>query len=970
VAVGSFSLEAELHGRLRGEVRFDSGTRAIYSTDSSNYRQLPIGVVIPKDVEDVVAALEACRDQGAAVLSRGAGTSLAGQCCNEAVVIDFSKYLNRVLDLDRERLLARVEPGLILDDLRTMGESGTPRITFGPDPSTHDHCTIGGMIGNNSCGTHSVLAEFYGPGPRMEHNVAGLEVMTYDGLRMQVGRTSDEELERFIGEGGRQGEIYAQLRDLRDRYADLIRQRYPNFPRRVSGYNLDELLPERGFNVAGSLVGSESTCVTVLQATLRMVPSPPVRSVVIAGFEDVYAAADQVPRAREHRPIGLEGFDESLIEDNRKLGTHLEALKLLPEGKGWLLVEFGGESKGESDEKANALIKDLAGTPGLVESKLFDDPDAEAKIWEVRESGLGATAFVPGMADTYEGWEDSAVPPEQLGDYLRGLRGLFRKYDYACSLYGHFGQGCVHTRIDFDLHTAGGISVFRSFLDEASDLVLSYGGSLSGEHGDGQSRAELLAKMYGPELIQAFREFKAIWDPDGRMNPGKIVDPYPITSNLRLGADYQPPPVKTHFTYPEDGGSFAHATVRCVGIGKCRRTNGGVMCPSFMVTRDEEHTTRGRARALFEMMRTNRSELDLWKSDEVLRALALCLSCKGCKAECPVGVDIATYKAEFLSHYYRGRLRSRVAYAMGLIFWWARMASKVPRLTNLVTHAPWLSVRVKRAAGIAIEREAPRFAHQTLVSWFSDRPRPDGGKQRVFLWPDTFTNYFHPEVGKAAVEVLEAAGYRVVIPSRPLCCGRPLYDYGMLYTAKRLLRQILVTLRPAIRAGAPLIGVEPSCLAVFRDELPNLFPHDEDARRLTKQSFLFSEFLTEHMEGWEPPKLHRPALVQRHCHHQAVMGFDAETKILEKLGLDCQILDSGCCGLAGSFGFEAGTKYDVSMKAGERALFPAIRHAPADSLIIADGFSCRTQIEHGTGRTALHLAQVIRLAQDAAARSV
>ncbi len=782
-----------------------------------------------------------------------------------------------------------------------------------------------------------------------------------------MGRTSDGDLERFITAGGRRGEIYAKLRDLRDRYSGPIRKRYPNFPRRVSGYSLDELLPERGFNVAGALIGSESTCVTVLEATLKMVPSPPVRSLVIVGFEDVFAAADQVPRAREHRPIGLEGFDDVLIEDNRKLGVHLEELEMLPEGKGWLLVEFGGESKEESDEKANALIKDLAGTRGVVESKLFDDPDAEEKIWEVRESGLGATAFVPGMADTYEGWEDSAVPPEHLGDYLRGLRRLFEKYGYGCSLYGHFGQGCVHTRIDSDLHSAPGIHAFRSFLDEASDLVLSHGGSLSGEHGDGQSRAELLPKMYGEELVQAFREFKSIWDPQGRMNPGKIVDPYPITSNLRLGTDYRPPPVTTHFAYPEDGGSFAHATVRCVGIGKCRHMSGGVMCPSFMVTRDEEHTTRGRARALFEMMRAEKNELELWRSDEVFGALDLCLSCKGCKAECPVNVDMATYKAEFLSHYYRGRVRPRVAYAMGLVYLWARMGSKVPRLANLVTHAPGVSGWVKRAAGIAPEREAPRFAHQTLVSWFSRRRGRNEGKPKALLWPDTFTNYFHPEVGKATVGVLEGAGYRVVLPSRPLCCGRPLYDYGMLHSAERLLRRILETLRPAIRAGAPVIGMEPSCLAVFRDELPNLFPHDEDAKRLAKQSFLLSEFLTEHVEGWEPPRLHRQALVQRHCHHQAVMGFDPEQRILEKIGLDCRILDSGCCGLAGSFGFEAGAKYEVSMRAGERVLFPAIREAPADALIVADGFSCRTQIEHGTGHKALHLAQVIRLAQDAAA---
>jgi FAD/FMN-containing dehydrogenase/Fe-S oxidoreductase len=955
------ALEMDLREAISGEVRFDAGTRAIYSTDSSNYRQLPIGVVVPRTVDDVIATMAVCREHHAPVLSRGGGTSLAGQCCNIAVVIDFSKYLNRVLEIDRERRLARVEPGVILDHLLNIAEAGIPRLTFGPDPATHGHCTLGGMVGNNSCGTHSVMSEFYGPGPRMEHNVAELEVLTYDGQRFSVGPTSDDDFDRIVAAGGRRAAIYSELRGLRDRVADEVRKRFPDIPRRVSGYNLDELLAERGFNVAASLVGTESTCVTVLEATVALIDSPPVRTVVIAGFDDIYAAAAAVPHVREHKPIGIEGFDDVLVENKRKLGHHVDELTLLPGGAGWLLVEFGGDTGKEANAKAERLRSKLRREPGFSQAEVIDDPAVQRKIWEVRESGLAATAFVPGQADTHEGWEDSAVRPERLEGYLRDLRALYQRFGYNGAFYGHFGQGCVHTRNDWDQRSEGGRRKWREFVDEAADLVISYGGSLSGEHGDGQSRAELLPKMYGDELVQAFREFKSIWDPDGKMNPGKVVDPRPILADLREGQDYRPRPVDVHFAYPEDNGEFAHAALRCVGVGKCRRLGGGVMCPSFMVTREEEHSTRGRARILFEMM-NGAGEIDLWKSEEVFRALELCLSCKACKKECPVSVDMATYKAEFLSHYYRGRARPRVAYAMGLIARWAKVGAVAPGLANALTHAPGLSRVVKRAGGIAPQRQAPAFARRTFRSQFRKRgDRAQPGRPRVVLWPDTFTNYFHPEAARAHVAVLEAAGYRVEIPDRAMCCGRPLYDYGMLDTAERWLKKILRHLRPAIREGLPVIGMEPSCLAVFRDELPNLLPDDEDARRLSMQSFLLTEFLRD--REWEPPKLlGRQAIVQRHCHHQAVMGFDSDRWMLERLGLDVEILDSGCCGMAGSFGFEAGEKYEVSQKAGERVLLPTVRQAAPDTLVIADGFSCRTQIEQGTGRKAVHLAQVIELA--------
>jgi FAD/FMN-containing dehydrogenase len=589
-------LAAALRRRILGEVRFDAGTRALYATDASNYRQVPIGVVLPKNIDDVVETIAAARRYGAPVLARGGGTSLAGQCCNIAVVIDFSKYMHRILAFDPQDKRARVEPGVVLDDLRDCAEEH--HLTFGPDPSTHNHCTLGGMIGNNSCGVHSVMAG------KTDDNVEELDIITYDGLRMRVGKTGEAELDRIVREGGRRGEIYSKLRDLRDRYGDLIRGRFPNIPRRVSGYNLPWLLPENGFHVARALVGSECTCVTVIEATVRLVSSPPARSLLVLGYPDVYQAGDHIPEVLAYKPIALEGLDDHLVSDMKKKRLHPEYVQLLPDGGGWLLVEFGGDSRKEADDQARALMEDLKKAPRAPTMKLFNDPQEERTIWLVRRSGLGATARVPGKSDTWEGWEDSAVPPDKLGGYLRDLRKLLSDYGYGCALYGHFGQGCVHTRIDFDLVTRSGIERYRSFIHRAADLVIGYGGSLSGEHGDGQSRGELLPKMFGPELMQAFREFKSIWDPDWKMNPGKVIDARRADEDLRLGADYHPAQPQTHFKFPgDDKGSFSRAALRCVGVGECRREAIGTMCPSYRVTREEMHSTRGRARLLFEMFR-------------------------------------------------------------------------------------------------------------------------------------------------------------------------------------------------------------------------------------------------------------------------------------------------------------------------------------------------------------------------------
>jgi FAD/FMN-containing dehydrogenase/Fe-S oxidoreductase len=955
------SLERALRDKLRGEVRFDDGSRALYATDASNYRQVPIGVVLPRDVEDVIHTVAACREHQAPLLSRGGGTSLAGQCCNVAVVMDFSKYLHRVLEIDPDRKLARVEPGCVLDDLRRAAEAH--HLTFGPDPATHTHCTIGGMLGNNSCGVHSLLSRNHGLGLRTSDNTHELVIVTYDGTGMRVGPTPPDELRRIIMGGGRKGQIYARLEALRDTYGEEIRNRFPTLPRRISGFNLDELLPEQGFQVARALVGTESTCVTILEATLHLVPSPRARSLLVLGYPDIFAAADQVTELLSYQPTALEGMDRLLFEWVRDKGDKCANLALLPPGGGWLMVEFGGESKQEADQQARRLMTELERSGNPPTMKLYDDPVQEEMIWKVREGGLGSTAWIPGRPDTWEGWEDSAVPPERMGDYLRGFADLLQKYDYTTALYGHLGQGCVHCRIPFDLYTADGIRKYRSFMQEASDLVLRHGGSLSGEHGDGQSRAELLPKMFGETLVQAFRGFKAIWDPDSRMNPGKIVDPYSMTDNLRIGADYNPPAPSTHFGYPSDRGAFSRAVLRCVGVGECRREAGGTMCPSYMVTREERHSTRGRARLLWEML--NGEVLDGgWRSGAVKEALDLCLGCKGCKSECPVSVDMATYKAEFFSHYYSRRLRPRHAYSFGLIHVWAKLASHAPELANLTTRLPLIGAAAKWLAGMAPERHAPLFAPETFRAWFRHRTPAVSTGPTVVVWPDTFTNYFHPDVGKAAVEVLERAGFRVRVPQPDLCCGRPLYDYGFLGLARRWLRRILDTLQPVIEAGLPIVVLEPSCAAVFRDELTNLFPNDLDAERLSRQTFLLSELLEQKAPEFRLPRLERKALVHGHCHHKSVMGLDAEQRIISQMGVQIDLPESGCCGMAGAFGFERGEHYDVSVACGERLLLPKVREADEQTLIVADGFSCRTQISQGTGRHPLHLAQLIQLALD------
>jgi len=962
------ALEAALRRHLRGEIRFDSGSRALYATDGSNYRQVPIGVVVPRDQEDVLATVALCREHNAPLLPRGGGTSLAGQCCNAAVILDFSKYMASILEIDPARRIARVQPGVVLDRLRAEAEKH--QLTFAPDPATHSHCTLGGMIGNNSCGVHSIMAG------KTDDNIESLEILTYDGQRMHVGATGADDFERIIRgvgrggghdggrEDGRRAQIYLGLKSLADRYGEQVRRQFPNIPRRVSGYNLNHLLPENGFHVARALVGSEGTCVTVLEATCRLVESPPARVLVVIGWPDVYICADHVPQIMEYRPIGLEGFDDIMVNASRRKGVNLE-------GAGWLMVEFGADTTAAAEEQARRLMAALERSAIPPKMRLFTDQKQARRIWEVRESGLGVTSHVSGESLKWEGFEDAAVAPEKLGGYLRELRRLMDAFHYGGSFYGHFGHACVHTRMDYDLETTEGIRNFRRFMEEAADLVIRYGGSLSGEHGDGQARGELLPKMFGPELMQAFREFKSLWDPDWKMNPGKLIQPNRLDENLRLGAGYAPWQPETHFKFPQDHGSLAAATLRCVGVGKCRRDSGGVMCPSYRITRDEEHSTRGRAHLLWEMTKKETIK-DGWENEAVKESLDLCLACKGCKSDCPVGVDVATYKAEFLSHYHETNRRPLNALAFANIDLLARAASHVPGLANLTTQLPVLRDLAKLVGNIPTQRRIPPLAPQTFKHWWEQRTRGDGRprpsvgakhreKIQVLLWADTFNNHFLPSTAKAAVAVLEAAGFTVTVPRANLCCGRPLYDVGMLDRAKSLLLQIMDELLPEIEAATPIVVLEPSCAAVFRDELTNLFPHDDRAQALSKQVFLLSEFLEQRAKNFELPKLERQALVHGHCHHKAIMKMTAEEAVLDRMGIKFTAPAPGCCGMAGAFGFEK-DKYEISKAIGELELLPAVRRAPTDWLIVADGFSCREQIAQETDRHALHLAEVIQMA--------
>jgi FAD/FMN-containing dehydrogenase/Fe-S oxidoreductase len=950
-------LAEQLRANIRGEVRFDPSSKALYATDASNYRHIPIGVVIPRDEADVIATVDLCRRFNAPLLSRGAGTSLAGQGCNFAVILDFSKYMNGMGAIDPKTRTVRVQPGIVLDRVRDAAEKFS--LTFAPDPATHSRCTIGGMIGNNSCGVHALM------GGKTVDNIESLDLLLYDGTRLTVGPTSEAELDAFIKQGGRIGEIYAELKRLRDTYADQVRAKFPRIARRVSGLNLDELLPENNFNVARALVGSEGTCAVILGATLHLVESPQCRTLVGIGFSNIFIAADNVPEILQHKPIGLEGMDGLLLDAMRSKHKSVEDLALLPSGNGFLIVEFGGDTQAEANAKARALAASLNTFAAKPTIRIYTSAEAK-RVWHVRESSLGATAFVPGVGTAWEGWEDAAVDPPQLGSYLRAIFALMDEFGYRSPMYGHFGQGCVHMRHNFDLETEPGILKFRLFMDRATDIALAHGGSISGEHGDGQARGALLPKMFGEELMEAFRSFKRLFDPTNRMNPGKLIDAHQPHEDLRLGADYKPWQPKTHFAFAENNGSFAAANLRCVGVGACRKTDAGTMCPSFMATGEELHSTRGRAHLLWELMQGEVLP-DQWKNKQVKESLDLCLACKACKSECPVSVDMATYKAEFLAHHYEGESRPLAHHAFGRIDVFARLAGFAPHLVNAINKAPITGSLIKKILHIHPNRTFPRFAKPFTPDRRlarqperrrDRRPALSDAAPQVFLWADTFNNYFHPATMRAAHNVLTTAGFRVSLPTQHLCCGRPLYDFGMLDTAKKYLVKTLNALAPQLAAGTPIVVLEPSCASVFRDELTNLLPNDPRAAKLRDQTFLLSEFLVKHAPDYHPPQIDKKIIVHGHCHHRATMGMHDEMKILRATGAEVELLDSGCCGMAGPFGFEK-DKFDLSQKLGERVLLPVVRNMTANSILVSDGFSCCEQITQNTDAKPVHLAEVL-----------
>ncbi|MFD9963562.1 FAD-binding and (Fe-S)-binding domain-containing protein [Amycolatopsis sp. NPDC058986] len=926
------------------EILTDAATLALYTTDASNYRHVPLGVVLPRSVDEVVAAVAACRERGLPVIARGGGTSVAGNSCGPGVVIDTSRYVRGVTELDPAARLARVAPGTVLDDLQALAAQHGLR--FGPDPSTHSRCTLGGMIGNNACGSHSVA---WG---RTADVVRELDVLLYDGTRLTVGPTAPSEVDERAARPGTEGRVYRELRTLVAENLGLLRTELSTWPRRVSGYGLEHLLPENGFDLAKALVGSEGTCVTVLGATVALAELPKHRVLAVLGFPSDIAAADAVPSILPWSPLTVEGVDAQLVallEPGRAGG--------LPPGEAWLFVEMAGDEPGLASERARSLANELGGV--LTGSTVLTDPAAQRRLWRIREEGAGLATRLADGAEAWPGWEDAAVPPDRLGSYLRGFKELMRAHGRQSVVYGHYGEGCLHLRLDFDLLSKPGVAGFRKFLEEAADLVAAHGGSLSGEHGDGQARSELLSRMYSREMLALFARFKAIFDPDGRMNPGILVDPRPIDADLRVR--HAPLAIEdvTVLGYPEDRGSFGQAMRRCVGVGKCRNTSGpGVMCPSYRVTREEKHSTRGRAHLLAEMI-NGELVTDGWRSEEVRDALDLCLSCKGCLSDCPVDVDMATYKAEFLHQHYRRRVRPASHYSMGWLPVWLRAAALAPRLANAVAGRPRLAALLKRAGGIAPERDLPEFAPTPFTQARRDLRRRATGPKPLVLWPDSFNNYLTPGVLDAATEVLTVAGYDVVLPDRGVCCGLTWVSTGQLGVARKVLRRTLSVLAPYLDAGYEVAGLEPSCTALFRGDLAALLPGDPYAQLLASRTRTLAELLAD--SPVEFPALDVEAITQVHCHQHAVLGFAADEAALAAAGVRNTTLDSGCCGLAGNFGFERG-HYDVSVACAEDRLLPAVRAAPAETVVLSDGFSCRTQIAQESGREALHLAELLRRA--------
>ncbi|MFF8984233.1 FAD-binding and (Fe-S)-binding domain-containing protein [Streptomyces globisporus] len=933
---------AALRSAVRGASDFGPTARALTTMDASNYRRVPLGVLAPRDADDVAAALTVCQEYGVPVVPRGGGTSIAGQATGTGLVLDLTRHLRTILDLDPATRTAVVQPGVILDDLRAA--AAPHGLTFGPDPSTHSRCTLGGMIGNNSCGAHSVA---WGT---TADNVRGLSVVRYGGQALRLEQGSGTGPAGVGAHGAGASHVPRGVSELVASHLALLRTGYPDLPRRISGYALDALLPEHpgGPDPVRAFCGSEGTLGVVTEATVRLVESPPARALAVLGYADESAAAEAAPGFLPYGPLTVEGMAADLVT---------EPAGLLPRGAAWLFVETGGATPAEARAHAERVLRAADAVDGAV----VTDPAGQRALWRIREDAAGTATRMPDGSEAWPGWEDCAVPPARLGAYLRDFRALLAEHGLRGTPYGHFGDGCIHVRIDFDLITEAGVARFRRFSEETADLVVAHGGSLSGEHGDGQARAELLPRMYGDELVALFGRFKDLWDPDGGLNPGMLARPDRLDANLRFSV-LPKRPVDVEFGYPQDSGDFAGAVRRCVGVAKCRTTEAsgaGVMCPSFRATGEEAHSTRGRARLLHEML-AGEVITDGWRSTEVRDALDLCLSCKGCRSDCPVGVDMATYKAEFLHHHYRGRLRPAAHYAMGRLPQWLRLARPFARPLNALARPRPLAALAKRLAGIAPERAIPVLATETYSRWL--RARQGTGThvlstdRVVHLWADTFTEHLSPQVGRAAVRLLEEATGRTVLPPpRGVCCGLTYVSTGQLDAARRVMRRTLDRLD--LLPGQPLVVLEPSCAATLRTDLPELLPDDPRAAELGSAVRTFAQYLEEYAPDWTPPRLDRPAAGQTHCHQHAVLGDAAERRLRERLGLTGE-LSGGCCGLAGNFGFERG-HWEVSVACAEERLLPAVREAEPGTELLADGFSCRTQLDQLAGRRARHLAEVI-----------
>ncbi len=948
-------LARELGKRVSGEVRFDAFSRVLYSTDASIYQMEPVGVVVPDSVEDVLGVMEVAARNAVPVLPRAGGTSLAGQTVNHAIVMDFSKRLNRVLAVNPEERWARVQPGIVLDQLNK--HLAPFNLHYAPDPTTASRACVGGGIGNNTCGAHSVIY-----GKTLDH-VKELSVVLSDGSPAHFRPLYGRELEAKLSGVGLESDIYRGVRRLAMDNAEEIDARYPKIMRRVSGYNLDEFVSDPGFNLARMVVGSEGTLCVVTEAKVNLEPRPTMTSLSLLHFTGIVEAGEATARVLEHGPSSVEVVDKMVLDRSREsLGGSLN-LSLIEGGPGALLmVEFYGESEAELTGKMDALKQDMARRKLGYACVNVLDKAGQAAVWNLRRAGLGLLMSITGDAKPFPYVEDTAVDPERLGEFVGRFDEVVRSHDTTAAYYGHASVGCLHVRPLVSLKGPEGIARMEAIAEEISDLVKEFGGSLSGEHGDGIVRGVWTEKMFGPRLYQAFREVKRAFDPQGIMNPGKIIDCPPMTENLRYGTDYQAASLPTKLDYSLEG-DYAAAVEMCNGMATCRKQEGS-MCPSYMATREEEHSTRGRANLLRAAL-SGRLPQGAISSRRLYQALDLCLECKACKAECESGVDMARLKAEFLDNYYRFNRRPLASRVFANIDVVNRWGSRLAPLSNWAAKSPLGKLAARVMLGVDTRRSMPRFARQTLSRWFGARPESAAAadtKGEVVLFNDTFLEYNYPEVGKAAVEVLEAAGFRVALANAG-CCGRPKISQGMTAKAQERARRVVDLLYPYAARGVAIVGCEPSCVLTFRDEYPQ-FLKDDKSRLVAEHTYLVEEFLMMLQQRGQLDlnfgETTKKVLFHGHCHQKALAGVASSVSALGlPSGHEVEQTNAGCCGMAGSFGY-LGERYDVSMAIGNQALFPAVNAKGDDWEVAVTGVSCRQQIEQGTGRKARHVVEILR----------